>query len=636
MAKHDTGSTDWSALGLKVGIEIHQQLDTGKLFCDCPSELVDEDGPEVRRCLRPTQSEMGEIDKASLLEARKDLQFVYQNPPTSTCLVEIDEEPPHDLDTEALFAAMTVCKLLGARLVDEIHVMRKIVIDGSNTAGFQRTALIATDGTVPTSIGDVPLDLICLEEDSARKVETRPGQVVYKIDRLGIPLVEIATGPVMRTPGQVRDVAETIGMALRATKMVKRGLGTIRQDLNVSITGGARVEIKGVQELNAIPEIVEDEVDRQQTLIDIKGGLSRRGVGKKDLPRGPTDVTDHFKDTKSKVIRSALKKKGKVLGVKLPGFKGLLGKNRLGAELAAYAKTAGVRGIFHTDELPGYGLGQDEVDAVSRALGLKGKHDAFAIVAEKDDIASVAMEQVLARAAMAFDGVPSEVRGVRELARKGKDDLFTEFQRPMPGAARMYPETDIPPVRMTDEMVENVPMPEMPMERISRFVEEFGLSKEQAKQLVYGDMDELFEQLGHGFPDLTAVVARTLLNTLPELEDDGIFVKDTGILVLIIGALDAGQIAKEGVPEVLRKMVRDGVELPRALEELGLGRGPDMEEVRQRVRSVVHDRGDIVKKKGLGAMGPMMGELMAIFRGKVDGKVVSDILKDEITKFVQS
>src|SRR5712691_2022866 len=226
---------DYRRLGLKVGLELHQQLATHKLFCECESGLVDDPGGmRFRRRLRPTPSEMGEIDAAAIEEAKRQLTFVYETTPNS-CLVEADEEPPHPPNPGAL----------------------DIAIDGSNTAGFQRSALVAMDGHLDVNGKRIGVPTILLEEDAARKLGEAEGEVVYRLDRLGIPLVELATTPNIETPDEARDVALTFGSLLRATRKVKRGIGTIREDLNVSIEGGARIEIKGVQELRMIATFVE-------------------------------------------------------------------------------------------------------------------------------------------------------------------------------------------------------------------------------------------------------------------------------------------------------------------------------------------------------------------------------------------
>src|SRR2546423_9943637 len=313
-------SMDYRALGLKVGLEIHQQLATHKLFCEDASVLVDSPGGQrFRRRLRPTQSELGEIDAAAIEEAKRRLTFVYETTPNS-CLVEDDEEPPHPPNPEALDIALEIALLLEAKCTSEVDFMRKIVIDGSNTSGFQRSALVALDGHLDTNGKRIGVPTILLEEDAARKLGEAEGEVVYRLDRLGIPLVEIATSPDIETPDEAREVALAFGSLLRATKKGMRGIGTIREDLNVSIKGGSRIEIKGVQELRLISTFVEKEVERQRMLLEVAAELKRRGI--RSIPSGGQDLRAAFQGTQSKVVAAALEKGGGILGGALPRFAG--------------------------------------------------------------------------------------------------------------------------------------------------------------------------------------------------------------------------------------------------------------------------------------------------------------------------
>lgn len=426
---------DYEDLGLVAGLEIHQQLDTEtKLFCGCPTDLrePDEATRTFTRFLHPTKSELGELDDAALEESRVEREFEYLAY-DSTCLVEEDDEPPHELDHEARTVAMQIAELLDMNVVDEAHVMRKLVIDGSNTSGFQRSSLIAQEGEIQTEDGPVSVVDLMLEEESAQRVEERDDGVLYSLDRLGIPLVEIGTGPDISSPEQAREAAQTIGMLLRSTGKVKRGLGTIRQDVNVSIADGARVEIKGVQALDQIDEIVRFEVGRQAELVEIRDELQSRdaSVG------GVADVTDVFEDSDSGVIRGALDAGGKVTAVPLYGFDGLVGRElqpdrRLGTELSDHAKRHGAGGIFHTDELPAYGVTEAEVESLREAVDA-GPEDAVAIVADDPETADLAIDAVAERAEVAIEEVPEETRGAN-------DDGTTRYLRPLPGAARMYPE----------------------------------------------------------------------------------------------------------------------------------------------------------------------------------------------------
>jgi len=264
-----TEETDYEKLGFKCGLEIHQQLDTKKLFCDCPSLLrKDEPDFEIKRKLHVVAGESGEVDIAAKHEAGLGKEFIYQGYDT-TCLVELDEEPPHQINKESLKIALQIALLLHAKIIPVTQIMRKTVIDGSNTSGFQRTVLIAKDGYVDTEQGKVRIENICLEEDAARIVERSKEKVIYKLDRLGIPLVEITTFPDIKNPEQAKEVALKIGNILRSCK-VKRGIGTIRQDVNLSIQGHPRVELKGVQDMRIFVKTVENEIERQKRNIEIK------------------------------------------------------------------------------------------------------------------------------------------------------------------------------------------------------------------------------------------------------------------------------------------------------------------------------------------------------------------------------
>ncbi len=256
---------NYGTIGLKAGLEIHQQLDTGKLFSRCDSKLTkDIADTKIKRKLRATTGESGKIDIAASFETSKNLDYIYEVHNSNTSLIETDEEPPLEVDEEALSLIYTVCRLLNCKIIPFIQIMRKTVVDGSNTSGFQRTCLVGTDGYIETSKGKVSIESVILEEDSARRVSEDKNSVTYRLDRLGIPLIEITTAPEMHDPDHIKETAQKIGMILRSTGKVKRGIGTIRQDVNISISGGGRVELKGVQEIKEIQKIVDSEIERQQ------------------------------------------------------------------------------------------------------------------------------------------------------------------------------------------------------------------------------------------------------------------------------------------------------------------------------------------------------------------------------------
>ena len=616
---------DYDDLGLVAGLEIHQQLDTAtKLFCRCPTAERDPDDAarSFTRYLHPTRSELGELDDAAVEESRVDREFEYLAYDT-TCLVEEDEEPPHRLDTEAREVALQIAALLDMEPVDQAHVMRKLVIDGSNTSGFQRTALVAQDGEIETSGGPVGVEDLLLEEESAQRVEERDGGVTYSLDRLGVPLVEIGTRPDIDSPEQAREAAETIGMLLRSTGSVKRGLGTIRQDVNVSIAEGARVEIKGVQALDDIDDIVRREVGRQVELLEIREELAERGASVGDTQ----DVSEVFEGTDSGVIGGALAGGGSVTAVPLYGFDGLVGREiqpdrRLGTELSDHAKRNGAGGIFHTDELPAYGVTESEVDALSEAVGA-GDGDAVAIVAADTETAELAIEAAAERAETALEGVPEETRGAN-------DDGTTRYLRPLPGAARMYPETDVPPVELDPSEVET---PELLTRKVDRYQSEFGLGAGLAEQVAYGRRMPLFERAVDSGIDAT-FAAGLLESTLTELRRDDV---EVGVLtddhlLDVMRLVEDGELAKEGVTAVLSTIAADPELSPEAaVEEAGLS-GVSESDVRDAVTEVVDRNADQVDAEGMGAFSALMGEAMGALRGKADGEVVSDVLREEIQK----
>lgn len=607
-----------------AGLEIHQQLDTStKLFCECPTRLREpSDATRIfHRYLHPTRSELGEIDRAALEETRIDRRFEYLAY-DSTCLVEEDDEPPGRLNTEAVEIAMEIASALDMSLVDQAHVMRKIVVDGSNTSGFQRTVKLATDGVVHTDHGTVGITDLMLEEESAQRIETLDDGVRYSLDRLGIPLVEVGTAPDITSPEEARAVAEHLGMVLRSTRAVKRGLGTIRQDVNISIPGGARVELKGVQALDAIDDIVRLEMRRQRALIDIAEHLSAReaSVGE------PQEVTAVFEDTDAEIITDILDDGGVVFAVALTGFDGLVGEElqpdrRLGSELADYARRHGVDGLFHTDELPGYGISEAEVERVRDAVDA-GDMDAVALVAGTPEHAPIAIEAAAERARSAIDGVPEETRDANQ-------DGTSRYLRPLPGAARMYPETDVPPIELDPS---EVSPPELLTETVERYVESFDLDRGLAEQVAFGRHGAVFETALERYDIAPSIVAQTLEGTLVELRRDGVPVDaiDETHLLKVFELFDAGRITSDAIGDLLRHTAnRPDQPVAELAEEAGLT-GVSEAAVRETVNSVVEEHADQIEAEGMGAFSALMGECMASLRGRAEGELVSELLREEI------
>jgi len=623
---------DYKKLGLMAGLEIHQQLDTKeKLFCGCPTILRDvkDSNLELFRYLHPTRSEMGEVDRAAAEEAMLTKQFIYKAYDT-TCLVENDEEPPRELNREALDLTLQIAKLMNMDPFDEVFTMRKIVIDGSNTSGFQRTALVSTHGHIETTQGNVGVGVLCLEEDAAQKVENKVDSVIYSLDRQGIPLVEIGTDPDIVSPAHAREVAKTIGMLLRSTGRVKRGLGTIRQDVNISIARGARVEIKGVQALELIETIVEQEVERQVNLLNIMEELQS---GNASVPGDIVNVTHLFTQTQSKVIKKALKL-GVVLALNLPGFAGQVGREiqpgrRLGTEFSDYAKKSGVGGIFHTDELPAYGITEQEVNTVREAVGA-GNKDCVILVADLEDRAQGALQMVVGRARIALEAVPEETR-------RGLPDGNSAYMRPLPGAARMYPETDVPSVVITRDMLDSIELPELLPERKARYMEELGLNEELAG-IVASKHLELFDRIIAEVSGIdSTLVASTLLNTLTKLRRESGLTHEFDInkveshhYARLFKMVVSGGVTKEVIPDLLIEIAQHPeTDVEDVAKNMGLGQ-KRIEDIELIVENIINQRIDFVEERGMGAVGPLMGTVMKELRGSMDGKILSALLKEKI------
>ncbi|MEM0022544.1 MAG: Glu-tRNA(Gln) amidotransferase subunit GatE [Archaeoglobaceae archaeon] len=599
-------------VGLKVGIEIHQQLDTReKLFCRCPTEQGKE-VLEIRRYLRLKRSEIGEEDRAAREEVERERSFVYKFHDT-TCLVEADEEPPREMNKEALRIAIQVAKMLNMTILDEVHVMRKIVIDGSNTTGFQRTALVAVDGELEVNGEKIGIATLCLEEEACRKIEEGEGYVVYSLDRLGIPLIEIGTRAEIKSPNMAKEVARKLGMILRSTGKVKRGIGTIRQDVNISIRGGARVEIKGVQELDLIEKVVEYEILRQKNLLKIRNELISRDAKVIDEI---FDVSKLFESTNCKILRGK-----KVKAILLCGFAGLVGKEiqpgrRLGSEFADIARNFGLGGVFHTDELPAYGITAEEVKRLRETLGAK-ESDAIVLVAGKEERVEKALSRIIQRAKQCLFGVPEETR-------KANEDGTTSYLRPLPGAARMYPETDIPPVLTADYVI--VEIPELIEERAKRYAKllPFDLAYEIADSKLY----RLFEEFSASIP--ATVVARVLHVIPTELRRQkfNVDVLDEKHFRIVLELIRSGKIAKEGAENAIKLLIEN----PNAEENEIVAKLGSKQDLDSFIEKLVESKKDLVFEKGENAFRPLMGLAMAEFRGKVDGKIVAEKLREAIKK----
>ncbi len=627
-------SIDYSKIGLKVGLELHQQLDTKeKLFCSCPPHLFKTE-PETTflRRLRPTQSELGQIDPAAFFEFQKGIKIVYEANRETACLVEMDEEPPHNLNKEAVEIALIVALTLNAKPVDEIHVMRKTVIDGSNTTGFQRTCVVALNGEIEVDGKKIPIQHIGVEEDAARKMGEDGSVIRYRIDRLGIPDIEVATAPVLYSPKEAEKVALVVGRILRATGRVKRGLGTIRQDLNVSIPNGAIIEIKGVQELELVSKIIEFEVQRQRNLLKIRDELHKRGVNEKDIKEDFMDATSVFQKTKCRVVQMAVSNGKPVLAVLLPKFAGLLKTElmpgvRLGTEMANRAHFWGrVGGIFHTDELPAYGITNEEVIQLREIVKAEPK-DAVVFVAGKFENASDALKAVAERAREALHGVPEETRGPNP-------DGTTRYMRPRPGAARMYPETDVPPIQISEEYLNDLRrrLPELPERRLEKLKKKYKLNEKLASQVLDSEYVVLFEEIARESSVSPTTIAAVLTETMKALRRDGVEIdkiRDEQIRELF-SFVGTGKTAKEAIPDILTWLSKhENTSVMDAIQSLGLAMLSEAE-IAKIIDNLFMQNKQLIKERGKATFGTLMGLTMKKIRGKADADLVSKVLRRKL------
>ena len=570
---------------LKAGLEIHQQLNSGKLFCNCNFSDTGKD-LLFKRKLHATSSELGDVDIAAKTEQIK--LFTYYNK-SCNCLVYTDEEPPRGPNEDAVKIALQFAKLVGAKIVDEMHFMRKVVVDGSNTSGFQRTGLIATGGKIEYEGKILELDQLCLEEDSCRHGEEGHE---YLLDRLGVPLLEITTKPQLNDSKDVQKAAKTIGRLLRACN-VRRGLGTIRQDVNVSIDNGQRVELKGFQDLTSMPKVVENEVNRQRNLNKLKKATA-----------GQTIVVNECFNSKKEFA----------LALKVENWNGILGNKksaenhiRMGRELSDYAKRAGMKGIMHSDELPDYGINIDETNSIKNKLKCK-KDDAFILIFGIEKEVRNAMELVIER--INTQGVPKEVRKVTP-------ENLTRYLRPMPGASRMYPETDIAPLK-----VNNIEI--LKPKTLDQREKDLPLNEEESKQLVNKDLDDQFNSLNQRY-ELPKLISRILLHILPQLKEEGENITSND-LEKVLDLYVKGKIVKEGIPDALLQSSKN--------EEISVNSGNIKNEVKEFVDNLVKEKEEFIRERGMGAVGALMGPVMSEFKGKMDGRDINKLLMEKIKEII--
>jgi glutamyl-tRNA(Gln) amidotransferase subunit E len=625
---------------LKVGLEIHQQLGSkNKLFCDC--KIIDSNEYDFTfiRNLRPTQSEMGSYDQAALFESKKIKTVKYQSSKNANCLIESDEEPPKMVNNEALELVLTISLALNCTIEDELHVMRKIVIDGSNTTGFQRTILVGRNGFLKVEGVRVGIQSVCLEEDAARIInedKKEDENKAYSLDRLGIPLIEIALEPISNSPIFVTNVAQTVGRLLRSTKKVTRGLGSIRQDVNISTEDGPVVEVKGVQQLSQLPLVIEYERKRQDALNQIANELKKGKIDESSFIDNVTDVTQLFSKSSSKVVKKILTGDSRFTAFVLRGFKGILSFEpypaiRLGKELGDLVKVYGIGGIFHSDELPNYGITPEDVESITTVLRMD-KNDAFVLIGGPTKSLNTVLFELFTRIKKAFSGVVPETRSARL-------DGVTVFSRPKPGSSRMYPETDIPYISIAEgklkQLSQDTPQPWNQI--IDQICKKYTINKTLAENIFDSKYFSLFEKIVSHMSINPSFVISKLTEDLVSMEREGYdsSILSEDVLYYLFTELDNSRITKESIPLVIEKLLKnESRDVDEIISSFGT-KSISEEYVDETISKIIHENATVISQKGLDSVGLLMGRCMEVLRGKIDGEKVNKKLMAKLTEYLQ-
>ena len=637
--KQANSELDYKELGLKVGIEVHQQLKTkSKLFCRCNNELQKRD-PDFRliRSFRPVLGEEGKFDKAMLLEFKKRNVIEYEGYYDSICTYEYDETPPFEHDEESLDIAIELALLLNLNVIDELHICRKNYVDGSVPAGFQRTMIVGINGMIPLNDKkQIGIEILCLEEDSCRKISQHKNKIAFRLDRLGIPLIEIATAPDMNTPKEARQAAFRLGMLLRSTGKVKRIIGATRQDINVSIKGGTRVEIKGVQKLDWIQPLIRNECKRQRALLEIKDKMKNLGITQENLSQKSVDVTKLLKATKCKFLKQGIKNKQKVWGLRVPKMDGIWGievqdGRRFGTEVADKVRViTGIKGLIHSDEdLKKYNLTDGEINKIKVKLKCQ-KGDLFVLIMGDVDRLIDAMDIVEKRTIAALNGVPPETR-------RALEDWNHEFLRDIHGGARLYPDTDSREIFLDKKRVQSIKnkLNVYPWELIPKLSKKYKLKPSIIENLIMGGEIFLFEEILSFFKGKPILVATTITDLIKKIRRDGHPVENLSNqhFIDLFQAVDDGLIAKEAFESVTINVTENPLRSVKdSIKEMQIT-SISQEDLDDLINKIIPQFKDLIKERKMGAMGPVMGAVMKEVRGRIDGKLVNQAVKEGILRF---
>jgi glutamyl-tRNA(Gln) amidotransferase subunit E len=578
----DPKNVDFRKLGFRAGIEVHHQIRSDrKLFCRCPPML--EEDPESMdysfyRYFRPVLGEMGDFDPGMLVEFEKGYKVIYYACERNTCTYEMDETPPFFPDIEAIKKGFTLAFYFNCTaLAEEIVVNRKQYLDGSITTGFQRTFIIGRDGCVPVNGKKVRITNLHIEEDAARRVawkDTAERTVYFNLDRLGVPLTEVITDHRdVETPEELVELARQIGRVLRISRIGRRGIGVARQDVNLSIEGGNRVEIKGVQNLKEFDRLCRQEAVRQHALIQISKEMKKRRIRKENFEHTYVDVSHVFKhENGSKAFTTIFPKMKGIFGTEIQPNKDF------GEDV--FEKSMLITGIpredhFHSDEM--------EQNAIRKRSGHQSRlsidrekyaeicsilnpkpEDAFVLVVGPERRAMHAMKKIVERAKMALEGVPQETR---RLLPNGN----SEFLRVIHGKERIYPDTDTPPIVITKEMVDECKskVGKRPWEISQELHDKCGFNQDQVDLLIRAEQVDRFYDYTEGLGINGSLAYRLLIELHRKKRREGIkFSLQTSDK--LAEALSNKTIIPEQVEQIINVFAKEpSLTVEQALKRLG-------------------------------------------------------------------
>jgi glutamyl-tRNA(Gln) amidotransferase subunit E len=627
----DPKQADWSALGLRCGVEIHQQLYTEKkLFCRCPAGYyTSRYDARVIRHMRPTLSELGEYDGTALMEFKTKKNITYLLDRRSVCTYELDDTPPFEINLDAVDIVLEICMALGCKIVGEIHVIRKQYLDGSIPTGFQRTAIIGVDGSIPYKDRSIGIIQVSVEEDSCREVSDDGHQIVFRTDRLSMPLIEVVTEPQMYTPEEAAEVVRLLGRVMRSTGRVRRGAGASRQDVNVSVEGGTRVEIKGVPSISLIPELVAGEGVRQRALLDICAQLKNSKKTVEKVSGQPIDVADIFENTKTEVLQNAAENHCTIKAMRIRGMREVI-EMQVGVRRTIADELAGrVRVIACLDQAPiiihcgnyaNFDVSEEEWKSVQEKVGSEA-HDAIVLLWGPPNDVELGMVEILDRLRELWDGVPNETRQVIP-------DGMTDFERILPGPDRMYPDTDSPPLAVPEEWLDKVKEKiNEPVWECEKRLNQDRLPADAIDLLAISPRIKLYDSIvKKGGEKRSTGIALSQKWTALEREGVALDKLSSKLVEELFGAANSGRITMKGVELLLE----DAAETP----ELGAGeliekrgfRSWSDTELKDAVKTVLDGVSAPKTTETEAQVRYYMGEVMPQFIGSALGSKVCEIV----------